>query len=113
MVQQQLTLGTLWRRLRPCGAFVVEDLHTSFAALGSQWRDDDAGRGSSTRTGGSGGGGGGGGGFVPTTLELLLGGAASPLVDFRRIMAFEAERLVVYRPSDEHITAIIFKKCGI
>jgi len=92
MVQQQITLDALWGRLRPCGAFVVEDLHTSLEPRGSMWRDDGAG--------------------VPTTLELLLEGAGSRLVDFRLIMA-EAEQMIVYRPSDQHVTAVIFKKCGL
>ena len=94
MVQQQNTLGALWGRLLPCGAFIVEDLHTSLEPKGSQWRDDDAAS------------------SVPTTLELLLAGASSRLVDFRSILA-EAEQMVVYRPSDLHITAVIFKKCGL
>ena len=31
MLQQQLTLAAYWRRVRPGGLFIIEDLHTSFS----------------------------------------------------------------------------------
>ena len=38
MKQQQITLETLWPKVRPCGAYILEDVHTSLSPLGSQWQ---------------------------------------------------------------------------
>jgi len=88
MRQQQGTLQALWRRLRPCGLFVVEDLHTSHFP-GSWW--DDA---------------------RPTTLDLLSGAAqASAHVDMGKVLAEAASIRLYTSDTDGGITGIIRKHC--
>jgi len=91
MRQQQNTMQALWPKVRPCGLFIMEDLHTSIEGKGFKKMQD----------------------FSPTTLDLMTGlvpSNASELVDFGKILS-EAVAVELYRPSDDHITAVIHKRC--
>jgi hypothetical protein len=85
MRQQQTTLAALWGLVRPCGAFIVEDLHTSLRPSASDQ-------------------------YRPTTLQVVAGEAASTLVDFWQIQT-EASSIEIFGTNADHITAVLHKKC--
>mmetsp|Transcript_33497 Transcript_33497/g.68498 ORF Transcript_33497/g.68498 Transcript_33497/m.68498 type:complete len:438 (+) Transcript_33497:3-1316(+) len=92
MRQQQNTMQALWPKVRSCGIFIMEDLHTSIARWVPQYHD-----------------------FSPTTLDIITGVApsgASKLVDFGKILS-EAVSVELFWPSDNDITAVIQKKCKV
>jgi hypothetical protein len=86
MKQQQNTMDVLWDRVAPCGVFLMEDLHTSVQR--EEWHHD----------------------HPVTTLDVIMGHQKSDLVDFEKIRA-QAEAINIFRPSDDHITAAIHKRC--
>ena len=90
MLQQQNTLQALWSKVKPCGLFIMEDLHTSYAHAHMMYHD-----------------------YSPTTLDLITGRVnpnASPLVDYAKVLA-EAVSVELFHPHEDHVTAVIHKKC--
>jgi len=92
MKQQQNTLQALWDKVAPCGVFIMEDLHTSIQVLlgtelGVQWGD-----------------------HLPVTLDVLFNRADSSLLNMSHIES-QTSVIMLFRPHDDHITAVIHKKC--
>lgn len=92
MIMQQNTLDVLWNKVSPCGIYILEDLQTSFEDITSDFIDS-----------------------LPTSYDIITGNMTygkSKHVNIDKIMK-EIESIKIYRPNNDHVTAVIHKKCKL